>query len=119
MTKDDDTELNAAFAQIKSEPVVVRDSLFDRIMLDADNVLAQREDVVEAVDARPRQSLSAILLDAIGGWPSFSGLAAATVAGLWIGISPPETLNNLSAAIWGSTIEVPLLESDALFGLEG
>ncbi len=58
-------------------------------------------------------------LDVIGGWPTFSGLAAATVAGLWIGVAPPAALSDLSAGIWGATIEVPLFESDVFAGVEG
>jgi len=119
MTKVDDTELNAIFAQMKEQPVVVRDALLDRIMMDADSVLAERVDAEPEMESGSSQGIGAMLLDAIGGWPSFGGLAAATVAGLWIGVSPPESLNNLSAAFWGSTIEVPLLENDAIFGLEG
>ena len=36
------------------------------------------------------------LLAALGGWPSVTGLAAAAVAGLTIGIVTPETLESLS-----------------------
>ena len=120
MTKDDDTALDDLFAQVRAEEVPVRDALLDRIMLDADTVLAQmRPAAPAAASAATRPGLGAMLLDAIGGWPSFSGLAAATVAGVWIGVAPPDALGTLSATFWGGTIEVPLLESDALLGLEG
>jgi len=119
MTKDNSTELEEVFARIKDEPVVVRDALLDRIMMDADTVLGQRAESALVVDVAPRQGIGAMLLDAIGGWASFGGLAAATVGGVWIGVSPPDALNTLSATFWGNTIEVPLLESDATFGLEG
>ncbi len=116
MTKTDETALEDVFARIRAEDVPVRDALLDRIMLDADTVLAERQ---QTTPTASRPGLGAMLLDAIGGWPSFSGLAAATVAGVWIGVAPPDAIGNLSASIWGGTIEVPLLESDALLGLEG
>lgn len=111
----DDKMLDAAFTLARTPDVPPSDALMNRIMLDADSVLA---DTVPAA-ARPKQSIGAMLLDVIGGWPTFSGLAAATVAGLWIGVAPPDTLSDLSAGIWGGTIEVPLFESDVFAGLEG
>lgn len=46
--------------------------------------------------------------DMIGGWPGFAGLASAAVAGVWIGISPPDTLIDPISAVLGG-------ESSALF----
>jgi hypothetical protein len=111
----DDKMLDAAFTQARTPDVTASDALMDRIMMDADSVLAQAAPVI----ARPKQSSGAMLLDVIGGWPTFSGLAAATVAGLWIGVAPPDALSDFSAGIWGGTIEVPLFESDVFAGLEG
>ncbi len=111
----DDKILEAAFAQARVPDAMPSEALMDRIMMDADSVLADAMPVLE----RPRQGLGAMLLDAIGGWPSFSGLAAATVAGLWIGVAPPAALTDLSATYFGSTIEVPLWEGDVFAGLEG
>lgn len=40
-------------------------------------------------------------ISAIGGWPSLTGLAAATVAGVWIGFSLPDAMltNGLSGLV--------------------
>ncbi|MCW1951169.1 MAG: hypothetical protein KIH44_007365 [Octadecabacter sp.] len=111
----DDKMLEAAFAQARTPDIMPSEAALDRIMMDADSVLAEAAPVA----SRPKQGFGALILEAIGGWPSFSGLAAATVAGLWIGVSPPAALTDLSAGIWGATIEVPLLESDMFAGLEG
>lgn len=115
MTTDDTDKLESTFAQARRAEVPVSDSLMDRIMMDADMVLAEKAPVA----ARPRQGFGAMLLDVIGGWTSMGGLAAATVAGLWIGVAPPEAVSNLTSGFLGSTIEVPLLESDVFAGLEG
>ena len=112
----DKTVLEETFAAMRAEDVPLSEGLMDRIMMDADSVLAAQ---AQPVAARPAVSFGALIRDVIGGWPSFGGLAAATVAGLWIGISPPQVLTDLSAGLWGSTIEVPLLESDVFAGLEG
>lgn len=117
MTQDDDAKLDAMFAQARSQDVTPSEGLLDRVMMDADSVLAASE--VPPAEAVAGPSWGAMFLEAIGGWPSLSGLAAATVAGLWIGISPPAALSDVSAGLFGTTIELPLLESDVLAGLEG
>lgn len=116
MTSDaDEKMLNDTLAQMREADVPPSEDLMNRIMLDADMVLANAAPV-----AAPRkQTFGAAVLDVLGGWPTFSGLAAATVAGLWIGVVQPNALTDLSSGIWGGTIEVPLLESDAFAGLEG
>ena len=111
----DDKFLEAAFAQARTPDMMPSDAVLDRIMMDADSVLAE----AVPVPKRSKQGFGAMILEAIGGWTAFGGLATATVAGLWIGISPPAALTDLSAGIWGATIEVPLLESDMFAGLEG
>ena len=111
----DDKILEAAFAQARTPDIMPSEAALNRIMMDADSVLAE----ATPAPARPKQGFGAMILEAIGGWTAFGGLATATVAGLWIGVSPPAALTDLSAGIWGTTIEVPLLESDMFAGLEG
>jgi hypothetical protein len=100
---------------MREADVMPSEALMDRIMMDADSVLA----APVAPIARPTQGIGAMLLDVIGGWPSFGGLAAATVAGLWIGVAPPDALADLSAGYLGSTVEVPLFEAGIFSGLDG
>ena len=118
MTTDNEKLLDQTFAQMTADEVPLSDGLMDRIMLDADQVLAGR---MPAQAPRPEttQGLGAALLDAIGGWMSLGGLTAAAMTGLWIGVFPPDILYEYSTGLWGDTIEVPLLESDAFSGLEG
>lgn len=92
------------------------DALLGRIMMDADNVLAQRARTGSVSGSR---SLGAILLAALGGWTALSGMAAATVAGLWIGVAPPEALSDVTQSFWGGTVEVQLFETDGFWGVEG
>ena len=111
----DDKMLEAAFERARVPDMMPSEAVLDRIMMDADTVLAAST----PVSKRPKQGIGAMILEAIGGWTAFGGLVTATVAGLWIGVSPPAALTDLSAGIWGATIEVPLLESDMFAGLEG
>jgi hypothetical protein len=113
-TTDDDKMLDSAFAEMRGD-ITPSEDLMNRIMFDADMVLAETAPPAVAVP----QSLGAALRDLIGGWPQFAGLATATVAGLLIGVAQPASLTDLSASLWGGTIEVPLLESDLFAGLEG
>ena len=112
----DNKRLDAAFARARTPDPTPSDALMDRIMMDAGSVLAAAS---KAPQARPKQGLGAMLLDVIGGWPSMGGLAAATVAGLWIGVAPPAALADLSAGYLGSTVQVPLLDTDIFSGLDG
>ena len=116
MTPDDDKQLESTFAKIRAEDVPLSEGLMDQIMMDADSVLAGQ---APAASAATQPGLWDSLLDAIGGWPSFSGLAAATVAGLWIGVALPDAVTNVTDVFWGGTFEVPVLDGDLLSALEG
>lgn len=121
MTTDEERALDQTFAEMTAEAVVPSEGLMDRIMLDADQVLAEiAPDAIVIPHTQPEaQGLGAALLDAIGGWLSFGGLTASAMTGLWIGVFPPDVLYDFSLGVWGDTIEVPLLESDVFAGLDG
>jgi len=112
---DDDKMLDTTFAQMRAQDVTPSEGLMDRIMMDADSVLATGT----VAQPRAKQSVGALILDVIGGWPSFGGLAAATVAGVWIGVAPPDALADVSAGFLGSTVEVPLFDTEIFAGLDG
>lgn len=121
MTTDEEKILDQAFAQVRADVPAPSEGVMDRIMFDADRVLAQIAPGAESEASFPvkTQGLGAAVLDAIGGWMSFGGLSAAAMTGLWIGVFPPDVLYDFSADTWGDTIEVPLLENDIFSGFEG
>ncbi|AML51602.1 hypothetical protein [Falsihalocynthiibacter arcticus] len=47
------------------------------------------------------RTLNAVL----GGWPTFAGLATATIAGVWIGVSPPQGLDTLTDSVLGNSFD--------------
>lgn len=55
---------------------------------------------------------------ALGGWPAFAGLAAASVCGLWLGISPPDGLNDMATLFMegGDTLLDPVSGFDLALG---
>lgn len=89
---DDDTKLaglDALFEDAKAHPTDLPDSLFGKIVADADAVQPQ---ITTA--PHPPQSFWGGFLAALGGWPAFGSLATAAVAGLYIGVSDPTLATN-------------------------
>lgn len=80
-----------------------------RVLADAEAVQAGF-DSAAVPDRQParRPGLLAQLGAALGGWPAVAGLAAASVCGLWIGISPPAGLSDTAAFYY--TEEAALLD---------
>lgn len=131
-----ENDLDQLLNRVAAQDLAVPDALFDKIMLDADQVL-RGQLVVRPADEETRAQYGAAMLspaagtkirkrdifgqflDLIGGWPAFSGLSMAAATGLWIGVAPPEMLDSLAAGLWGSTIEMPVLGSDLYQDLEG
>ncbi len=105
--------IRAARAQ---PPAEAGEDLLARVMADAD-----RETVLRARDMRSasRRSALAAFWAALGGWVAVGPMTAAGMAGLWIGLAPPVGLSGLSQGVLGAqTVEVPLLGTEMLAGLE-
>ncbi|KIC07764.1 hypothetical protein RA19_21775 [Leisingera sp. ANG-M1] len=80
-------ELEDLFAAARAERPAVPDRLSAAILEDAARELPGSRSA--APRRRARQPLWRQLAEAVGGWPALGGLAAASAAGLWIGIAPP------------------------------
>lgn len=59
---------------------------------------------------RAKPGVFASILASIGGWPSVAGLATATVAGVWIGFSSPEAVDDLASGYLGISEEIELTD---------
>lgn len=75
------------------------------------------------LDMAPSENAGVLkqMLGALGGWPSLSGLAVATLASVWIGFAAlPDLLNTGVAGVLGADAEIYLayLEDFSDFGLE-
>ena len=108
MTDPDDRMLDDLFAGARAQMPELSDALMARVLADA----AQVQTPVSVPESR---SVWAALSDMLGGWPALGGLAAATVAGLWVGIAPPAPVEDLAASVWGNEVSVTLLSAETLF----
>lgn len=87
MTQNDKSEMKELgdfFAEIQDGSQDVPAHLTQRVLADAARVQPLQE------QNQLRKRFGSRFLDAIGGWPAFGGLAAASCVGFWIGVSPPE-----------------------------
>lgn len=91
---EDFAELDAFFAAGRGAAPVADAELLARVLADAERV---RIDITTAsrrqADTPSRQRWFALL----GGWQGITGLATATVAGLWLGIAMPDAVRGLAA----------------------
>lgn len=111
MTNPNDDDLVALFAQARSADTSPSDDLMARILGDADAV----QDGFTPVQTSENPGLWARMMDALGGWPSLSGLAAATVAGIWVGVAPPSAIEELTATVLGDEVNISLFSTDIGF----
>ncbi len=118
MTDPNESELDEFFAAAKESEVPASPDLMARVLADAEDLQPRASEV-----ARPHSSnLWAGLLDVLGGWPALGGVAAAGVAGLWLGMAPPASVEDLTSGLWGTTTAVSLMSDfDTLLeeGIDG
>jgi hypothetical protein len=110
----DDAALEALFDEVRGETPVVSDDLMARILSDAEHALPSTP-----VESEEVPGFWAQIFGGIGGWPAISGLAAATVAGVWIGVAPPDGLNTLASSYFGTSVTVDFLPDYDILALEG
>lgn len=87
------------------------DALMARIMADADRVQADRAVAAAPVRA-PRRGWLTVVTQALGGWPAMAGLATATVAGVWIGVSAPSGLAGIAQDVIVGSNDAYLIDLD-------
>lgn len=92
-------ELEAFFDAARKATPDPDAALMARILDDALVEQAERAKVI--APARRQESVLRQLLRSIGGWPALTGLAAATIAGVWIGVNPPTSVSDQLAALMG------------------
>ncbi|MDP5085134.1 MAG: hypothetical protein NWQ23_06915 [Yoonia sp.] len=109
MTDPKKDDLDDLFADMRNLAVVPSDALMTRVLSDAATVQPQN-----VVRDRPRQDIWNRMLEAIGGWPSLGGLAAATVAGIWVGVAPPTSVQDITAFLIGDQESLELIPTEVL-----
>lgn len=112
VTEPNDKMLEALFADAR-DGTNPSDDLMARVLSDAASVQA---DLAYAAQSRPVSPARggaagsgwfAGLLNALGGWPGFSGVTLAGITGLVLGFYAPDMIDTLSGGqIWSLTGEV-------------
>lgn len=99
---DDFPELDVFFAAGRAASPTPDGELLAQVLADAER---EHRDIATASRPRaeppPRRRWFALL----GGWQGVTGLATATVAGLWLGIAMPEAVRGLAAQALPDTAE--------------
>ena len=93
--------VDALFETAREVSPQVPDHLMQRVLLDAEAARTQTL-------AAHRPTLWAQISDMIGGHFGLGGLIAATLAGVWLGFAPPATVENMSAALFGTSETINL-----------
>ncbi len=118
---EDDALLDMVFAAAKDDPAVMPTPDFmARVLADAEAAMPAPAPIAPAVEV-PRMSIVAKFVALIGGWQSVSGLAAATVAGVWIGVAagPAMLQSDLTTSLMVTSDETYLSALDASFAYLG
>lgn len=110
MTDPEIKAVDAALTEAADQTPQVPDALMAAVLRDA----AQLQPAPTREAAPVRVSLWDSFLDLIGGWPAMGGLAAAGMAGVWLGFAPPVALEGAAAQLLGTVQTVDLLGADVL-----
>ena len=96
----EDQALEVFFDASRSDAAMPSDDLVSAILADATQHQRQPEAAFSDVrEDRARRGGWASLISAIGGWPALTGMATATVAGVWIGFAAPAQLETISGGL--------------------
>ncbi|SLN22342.1 hypothetical protein ROA7450_00829 [Roseovarius albus] len=115
-----DIWLDECFAAARQDTTAAPDDLITKILADAGTM--QQEFATQSLVATPvRAGLFARVSQALGGWPSITGLATASLAGVWIGMSAPAGLEGVTQALVGAEAVIDVVDQyyQAEFELAG
>ena len=90
--------------------------LLERVYSGATEELDRRQSHTPSPGRRRKRKLAGIAA-AVGGWPALAGMATAMLAGIWIGISPPDLLVSLENGFISS--ETDLYFAELMPALDG
>lgn len=122
--EDADAALDAAFLALRAAAPRPSAALMGRVLSDAAAVAASAAAAGARAPHRRTGGLAALvaaIYRGLGGAPAAAGLAAATLAGVWIGASPPAVLAGLADSVWATPAEVDIggfFDPAALTGID-
>lgn len=113
---DDMNRLEACFEAARKATPEPSADLFARVLADAEGAQVH----VDARISQSRPSWIAQVFKGLGGWPAMAGLATATVAGIWLGVSPPAPLEMAAETYLGLDQTAYLIDptAEVVLGLD-
>lgn len=113
-----DDAVDRLLAQVRAADATASDDFLARLVAAAEAV--QPAVPAPGAAATPRRAPRRSLFGLLGGWPALGGMVAATVAGFWVGITPPDSLSTWAATVAGEVVGIGIYgEDDVLALLEG
>lgn len=91
-----DSDLDNLLAAARADRPEPSAALMARVIDDADRMQPRPAPRIAA----PHPGFWAMLTGAFGGSGALAGMAAATLAGLWVGVAQPAPVSALTAALW-------------------
>ncbi|KUP92046.1 hypothetical protein [Tritonibacter horizontis] len=106
--RDETDKLEALFSQARATPVALPDHLVATILAEAETEQSRWQATRATRAPATGGGALSILVAALGGWASVSGMVAASCTGLWIGFAGPEAILSLPGlnAIGQPTVSV-------------
>ena len=105
--------LDDILATARGQIAAPSSELMARVLADA---AAHQSIAGDSVTSPSRGTWLSGLMANLGGWPAMSGVAAAGVAGLWLGIAPPSSVESWTADLMGTTTAVTFMDDYDLIG---
>lgn len=106
-----DKDLEALFAAARDTRDDMPEGLAARMVADADRI--QQDQMAPVAPVRSRPGLWDQLQTLLGGWAGMGGLVAASAAGVWIGLAPPEFLPDPAGLVFQQEEDLELFQSFA------
>lgn len=108
--KTDAFDLDALFAEARATRGRDADPAPDFMARVLEDALSLQPAPAPVASPAPRASRLRQFLNAIGGWPAVAGLATAGVAGLWIGVNPPDAMATTAENLLGTDSDLYLVD---------
>lgn len=117
----DDAALDALFADVARDGDVAPGEAFLSKLIDDAEALQPGLAVAGGAIAEAPARRAGLYgwISALGGWPALGGVAAAGVAGLWVGLAPPEIVDSAIAGLVGESVTIDLTGFSDPYGIEG
>lgn len=117
-------ELEVWFAAARAHPPVPAPAFLDRLAQDAARTVPAVATAAGLPAARPAVKRSPLakrrdgrrLIAGLGGWRAVSGLAAAAVVGLWIGLALPDSMRDFAPTVGAAETLDLFAAADGYFG---